>query len=90
MLTAMRPGRKPRAENAFVANAARLGQVVQDARDERGLTQSALAVAAGVSPSWLGKLEQGRIGEPGLFPILAVLRELRVPVGDLLDGVMEG
>jgi len=89
MLSQVKPGRKPKAESAFIANASRLGQVVRDARASAEVTQAALASAAGVSPSWLAKLEQGQIGEPGLFPILAVLRELGVAVGDVLGTVMD-
>lgn len=89
MLVSVRPGRKPRGDSAYLLNASRLGQVVREARDGAGVSQAALAVAAGVSVSWLAKLEQGQIGEPGLFPILAVLRELGVTVGDTLGGVMD-
>lgn len=42
------------------------------------MTQQQLASRAGVSASWLAKLEQGSIREPGLFPVLSVVRELEL------------
>jgi transcriptional regulator with XRE-family HTH domain len=55
-----------------------LAATVRKCREDAGVSQERLAARAGVSLSWLSKLERGEIIEPGLFPILALLRELRV------------
>ncbi|WP_085066422.1 helix-turn-helix domain-containing protein [Catenuloplanes japonicus] len=58
-----------------IANARDLGLVVRQARQDRGQTQAALAVAAGVSLRWLSNLEAGKAtAELGL--VLRTLDEL--------------
>ena len=39
-----------------------MGQVVQQLREEKGMSRYALAKAAGVDNSWLRRFEQGRSG----------------------------
>lgn len=80
----MKAGRKPKEDSRFTSNAARLAQIVREARGKAGLSQQQLADEAQVSLSWISKLEQGKIVEPGLFPVLTVLRVLRVG-GDVLE-----
>lgn len=72
----MQPGRKPRDESRFKIQARLLSDRVRAGRDAKSLTQESLAAAAGVSLSWLSKLESGKLAEPGYFPVLAVLRAL--------------
>lgn len=74
----MKAGRKPRADSRFTSQAARLATVVREAREQSKTTQQALADKAHVSVSWIAKLERGEIIEPGLFPVLTILRELGV------------
>lgn len=82
-----KPGRKPRAESRFAPQAERLAATVREARVAAELSQQDAAERADVSLSWLAKLEQGAMVEPGLFPVLAVLRALDVePVLDDLLG----
>jgi len=83
----MKPGRKPKADSRFIGHAQRLGARVREARDEAGMTQQELAERSRVSVSWIAKLERGDIVEPGLFPVLTVLRELGV-TGDFADLLM--
>lgn len=77
------PGRKPKADSSFVEAASELAAFLKERRRVMGMTQQALANEAGVSESWLAKLEQGVILEPGLFPTLAVLRVLGVKMPKL-------
>ena len=78
MLMMTNPGRKPRAESRFTGQAERLAQTVRDARAAVEVSQQEAATRAGVSLSWLAKLEQGAMVEPGLFPVLTLLRALDV------------
>jgi y4mF family transcriptional regulator len=45
-----------------IANWSSLGALIKSARNERGLTQQALADKAGVSRAWLAKVESGHRG----------------------------
>lgn len=85
----MKAGRKPKADSRFTGHAARLATVVREARDQAGTTQQELADKAHVSVSWVAKLERGEIIEPGLFPVLTILRELGVTgeFADLLESM---
>jgi putative transcriptional regulator len=60
-----------------------LGRRVRQARRERGLTQSALAEAAGVTDETIGRLERGTF-EPALSTAAAVAEAL----GVTLDGLV--
>jgi len=52
-------------------------------REERGLTQEALAERAGLSRGYLARLETGR-HEPTLTTLGKLAKALRVKVADLL------
>jgi len=82
----MSPGRRTRAESRFKAEASRLAILIRTEREKRSENQETLAVHAQVSTSWLAKLERGEIVEPGLFPVLSVLREMNVSFERLDDG----
>lgn len=73
-----KPGRKPRTESRFVVQAERLAHTVREARVVAELSQEEAAHRAQVTLSWFTKLEQGAMVEPGLFPVLCVLRALDV------------
>lgn len=53
-----------------------LGAAIRDARLRRGMTQSALAAAAGVSRRWLVNVEAGRGNRSELAMLLATLNAL--------------
>lgn len=61
-----------------MAESADLAAFLKERREAAGMTQQALASEARVSVSWLAKMEQGAIVEPGFFPVFAVLRALGV------------
>ena len=53
-----------------------LGQKIREARSARGLTQSALASAAGISRPTLNLLENGLMRDLGMRKVLALLERL--------------
>jgi len=53
-----------------------------------GLTLEGLAERAGLSPNYVGSVENGR-RDPSLSTILALAKGLRVPPGELLGPVKE-
>lgn len=61
-----------------------IGMRIQRLRDERGLTQEALAKKARVSRGYLARLETGR-HDPTLSMLRKLARALKVKVGDLVD-----
>lgn len=67
--------------------AERLATAVQEARAAAELSQEEAARKADVSASWLAKLEQGLMVEPGLFPVLALLQALEADGADVLRAV---
>jgi len=62
---------------------ARLGAYVQQLRSERTLGVRGLAVRAKVDPSWLSRLEHGRIGSPDARSLWRIARALDVEVADI-------
>ncbi|MEM5469783.1 MAG: helix-turn-helix domain-containing protein [Paracoccaceae bacterium] len=52
--------RVPRGRYLVMNLQERVGQNIQDARRAKGLSQEALSFAAGLSRSYMGKLENGR------------------------------
>jgi transcriptional regulator with XRE-family HTH domain len=66
--------------------AATLGENVRRLRDACGMTQMALAVAAGVGVSQVSQIEQGIIKDPRLSTAIALARSLGVSL-DVLAGV---
>lgn len=67
----------PRAEPQ-----AALGEAIKRLREERGLTQEAVAHAAGVHPTWVSRLEGGTLN-PSWGMISRIAQALDVKVSDL-------
>ena len=66
------------------ASSAAFGRRVRQLRNERGLSQDALARATDVHSTMIGRLERGA-REPRLSTILRVAAGLEVQPGELLD-----
>jgi transcriptional regulator with XRE-family HTH domain len=62
------------------------GQVLQELRAERGLTQEALALDAGTERSHISALERAEKG-PTLATILSLAQALGVSAGELVSRV---
>jgi transcriptional regulator with XRE-family HTH domain len=77
------PGRKKRGDSRYAAQAVQLAAQLRALRLDAELTQEQLAAQAGIALSTLRKIETGRVGEPGYFTILAMLRALRVSTREL-------
>lgn len=71
------PRMPPRAEPQ-----AALGRAVKRLREEKGLTQEAVAHAAGVHPTWVSRLEGGKLN-PSWGMVARVADALGIEVGDL-------
>jgi len=67
----------PRAEPQLV-----LGKVIRELREERKLTQEAVAHAAGVHPTWVSRLESGTLN-PSWGMVSRVASALGVEVSEL-------
>jgi transcriptional regulator with XRE-family HTH domain len=63
-----------------------LGRRVKQLREAAGLSQQALAAAAGVSISAVTQLEQGSKGDPRISTVAALAAALDVTVDELLAG----
>jgi transcriptional regulator with XRE-family HTH domain len=64
------------------------GQRVREVRSEVGMTQEALAEAAGLHPTFISNIERGyRV--PTVPTMLRVAKGLRVPAGRLVEGLEE-
>lgn len=62
------------------------GRSVKRRREALELTLEQLAERAGLSPNYIGTVENGR-RDPSLSTILALAKGLRVPAGELLGPV---
>ena len=60
-----------------------LGWAIRALRKDRKATQESLAAAAGVALSTLRKIEDGRVGDPGYFTVLAICESLDATLEDL-------
>jgi HAD superfamily hydrolase (TIGR01509 family) len=65
----------------------RLGQVVQLARRQAGLTQQSLCQKSGLSYSTLAKIERGAIKSPSVFTIQHIAATLGISLDQLMQGV---
>ncbi len=65
--------------------AERLGALLKEARERRGLTQAGLALRSETHLDWVRQLEQGRIADPSAFKLAAVLSAL----GERRQGIMK-
>lgn len=61
---------------------AALGKVIRRLREKKGLTQEAVAHAAGVHPTWMSRLEGGTLN-PSWGMVARVAAALGVEVSDL-------
>ena len=66
-----------------IAAGQRLGAALRAARAGRGLVE--VALAAGISPETLRKIEAGRLPAPAFGTVVCLSRALDVPLGDLAD-----
>ena len=64
-----------------IAAGQRLGAALRAARAGRGLV--AVALAAGISPETLRKIEAGRLPAPAFGTVVRLSQALDVPLGDL-------
>ena len=60
----------------------RLGLLLREARGTRSIGE--VAVAAGISPETLRKIETGRIPTPAFFTVAALALELKLPLDQLV------
>lgn len=60
-----------------------LGQKIKRLRKERGLFQVDLAVRVGISPSYVGAIEQG-LRHPSLKVLEKIAKNLRVSLSEIL------
>jgi len=61
-----------------------LGIRVRALREERGLTQQALAQSAGIATDMVSRLENGHYSSPGLRTLLRIAAGMGTQVGSLL------
>jgi transcriptional regulator with XRE-family HTH domain len=66
-----------------IAAGRRLGVALRIARAGRSLVE--VALAAGISPETLRKIEAGRLPAPAFGTVVCLSRALDVPLGDLAD-----
>jgi transcriptional regulator with XRE-family HTH domain len=64
--------------------AGNLGARIRILRQQRGMAPASLAQAAGVTRSWLSRLERGLIPEPDVTELQRLAHALTVPLTDLL------
>jgi XRE family transcriptional regulator of biofilm formation len=62
----------------------RIGKVLREAREKKGLTQLALAKKAKVAQGYISELEAGVEKNPGVEVLKKLARALGVPLADLL------
>lgn len=61
-----------------------LADALRGFREKRGLTARALSVQAGLSDSYINKLEAGAITEPSLRAFGAIVNALKLEAGEIL------
>ncbi|MCU7726262.1 helix-turn-helix domain-containing protein [Actinoplanes sp. KI2] len=66
-----------------IAAGRRLGAALRAARAGRGLVE--VALAAGISPETLRKIEAGRLPAPAFGTVVRLSQALGVPLGDLAE-----
>ncbi|GGN73052.1 transcriptional regulator [Actinoplanes lobatus] len=66
-----------------IAAGRRLGAALRAARGGRGLVE--VALAAGISPETLRKIEAGRLPAPAFGTVVCLSRALGVPLNDLAE-----
>ena len=63
----------------------RLSTVIKQLREERGLTQLALAKRADVAQGYISSLEAGEKRNPSITILKRIAKALSVPVTELLE-----
>jgi transcriptional regulator with XRE-family HTH domain len=63
----------------------RIGTVLKEIRETKGLTQEELAKKAKVTRSYVALMETGEKANPSLVILQRLAKALRVPVSDLLE-----
>lgn len=71
-----------------IAAGQRLGATLRAARAGRGLVE--VALAAGISPETLRKIEAGRLPAPAFGTVVRLSRALDVPLDHLADAWLSG
>jgi transcriptional regulator with XRE-family HTH domain len=66
-----------------IAAGQRLGVALRAARGDRSLVE--VALAAGISPETLRKIEAGRLPAPAFGSVVCLSQALDVPLNDLAD-----
>ena len=66
-----------------------LGQRVRTLREDRGLTQSTLARAAGIATDMVSRLENGHYSSPGLRTLLRIADGMGISIGAMLPEAHE-
>ncbi|GIF39403.1 helix-turn-helix domain-containing protein [Actinoplanes xinjiangensis] len=66
-----------------IAAGRRLGAALRAARGRRSLVE--VALAAGISPETLRKIETGRLPAPAFGTVVCLSQALNIPLADLAD-----
>ena len=66
-----------------IAAGVRLGAALRAARADRSLVE--VALAAGISPETLRKIEAGRLPAPAFGTVVGLSRALGIPLSELAD-----
>jgi transcriptional regulator with XRE-family HTH domain len=65
-------------------NPQRIGRVLKRFREQKGLTQLALAKRSGVAQGYISELEAGKEQNPSIEIVRKLAKALGVPAGELL------
>ncbi|MEV6342775.1 helix-turn-helix transcriptional regulator [Actinoplanes sp. NPDC051851] len=71
-----------------IAAGQRLGVALRVARSDRSLIE--VALAAGISPETLRKIEAGRLPAPAFGTVVCLSQALDIPLTDLADAWLSG
>jgi XRE family transcriptional regulator, master regulator for biofilm formation len=63
----------------------RIGRVLKRLREEKGLSQLALAKRAHVAQAYISEMEAGKKRNPGIETLRKIAKTLGVPVTELLE-----
>ena len=63
----------------------RIGRVLKRLREQRGLSQAALAKRSGVAQGYISEVEAGQKKNPGVETLRKIAKALGVPVTELLE-----
>jgi transcriptional regulator with XRE-family HTH domain len=63
----------------------RIGRVLKRLRENKGLSQAALAKQSGVAQGYISQMEAGEKKNPGIETLKKIAKALGVPVTELLE-----